>query len=416
MADVSAAFRDQLKAFELDVVHFTGEELGKGSYGSVEIVEVTGERCAAKILHEALVESNSRLPNQRARGRGYQPRSLIEAFTTECTLMSEVRHPNIVRFLGICYRRPGESIPVIVMELLKTCLHEFLESETRTNEVIPLSIKLCILLDVSKGLVHLHSLDIVHRDLTARNVLLSQSLTAKIADLGMARLIELKPGRQEATMTKGPGNANYMPPEARDGGPMSAQYGKAIDCFSMGHLILFTATQELPEPLYPTYFDSQSKTTKVRTEIERREDSFQAAVTEVGQDHPLLQVASQCLQNNPQVRPTAPEIMMQIQEEAVGELRQENEKLESDLNEHQCQSQRVMDEHQRQSQRVMDEHQRVMDEHQRVMDEHQRQCQRVMDELTRDIEDLKSKHLEAVKEKEALLKKLEQQQEVILQS
>ncbi len=376
MADVPAAFRDQLKAFELDVVHFTGEELGKGSYGSVEIVEVTGERCAAKILHEALVESNSRLPNQRARGRGYQPRSLIEAFTTECTLMSEVRHPNIVRFLGICYHRPGESIPVIVMELLKTCLHELLESETRKSQVIPLSVKLCILLDVSKGLVHLHSLDIVHRDLTARNVLLSQSLTAKIADLGMARLIELKPGRQEATMTKGPGNANYMPPEARDGGPMTAQYGKPIDCFSMGHLILFTTTQEFPEPLYPTYFDSQSKTTKVRTEIERREDSFQAAVTEVGQDHPLLQVASQCLQNNPQVRPIVSEIMMQIQEEAVGELRQKNLKLESDLN------------------------------------EHQRQSQQVIDELTRDVEDLQSKHVEAVKEKEALLKKLEQQQEV----
>ncbi len=397
MADIPTVIRNhQLKAFELDIVHFTGEELGEGSYGSVEIVEVAGERCAAKILHEALVEANSRLPNQRARGCGYQPRSLIEAFTTECSLMSEVRHPNIVRFLGICYRRPRESIPVIVMELLKTCLHEFLESETTKNQVIPLSIKLCILLDVSKGLVHLHSLDIVHRDLTARNVLLSQSLTAKIADLGMARLIELKPGRQEATMTKGPGNANYMPPEARDGGPMSAQYGKAIDCFSMGHLILFTATQEFPEPLYPTYFDSQSRTTKlkVRTEIERRENSFQAAITEVGQDHPLLQVASQCLQNNPQIRPTASEMMMQIQEEAVGELRQENVKLKSDLNEHQCQSQRVIDEHLHQSQQVIDE-------------------------LTRDNEDLQSKHLEAVKEKEALLKKMEEQdhdQEVILQS
>ncbi len=385
MADVPAAFRDQLKAFELDGVHFTGEELGEGSYGSVEVVEVAGERRAAKILHEALVEANSRLPNQRARGHGYQPRSLIEAFTTECTLMSEVCHPNIVRFLGICYRRPGESIPVIVMELLKTCLHEFLQSETRKNEVIPLSIKLCILLDVSKGLVHLHSLDIVHRDLTARNILLSQSLTAKIADLGMARLIELKPGRHQATMTKGPGNANYMPPEARDGGPMSAQYGKEIDCFSMGHLILFTTTQEFPEPLYPTYFDIPSETTKVRTEIERREDSFQAAITEVGKDHPLLQLASQCLQNNPQIRPTASEIMM----------RQENAKLRSDLNEHQHQSQQVID------------------EHQRVMDEHQRQSQQVIDELTRDIEDLQSKHVQAVKKNESLLKKLEQQEDKV---
>ena len=41
-----------------------------------------------------------------------------------------------------------------------------------------MAVKVSILLDISKGLVYLHSMDIVHRDLTATNVLLSESFTA----------------------------------------------------------------------------------------------------------------------------------------------------------------------------------------------------------------------------------------------
>ena len=64
------------------------------------------------------------------------------------------------------------------MELLDTSLHDYLESEAKASRTIPMAVKLSILLDISKGLVFLHSMDIVHRDLTATNVLLSGSLTA----------------------------------------------------------------------------------------------------------------------------------------------------------------------------------------------------------------------------------------------
>ena len=143
-------------------------------------------------------------------------KSPVEYFKEECTLMSKLRHPHIVQFLGICYPS-GAVLPALVMELLMTCLHNFLEANEKKKRVIPLSIKLDILRDVCKGLVYLHSKNIVHRDLTARNVLLSESLTAKIADLGMARLLRLRAGRLSATMTKVPGNTHYMPPEACGG-------------------------------------------------------------------------------------------------------------------------------------------------------------------------------------------------------
>ena len=73
-------------------------------------------------------------------------------------------------------------------------LHQSLDHYIANESEIPLSLKLNILLDVSRGLEHLHSNihpPIIHGDLTGTNVLLVEhSLTAKIADLGHARIID----------------------------------------------------------------------------------------------------------------------------------------------------------------------------------------------------------------------------------
>lgn len=43
---------------------------------------------------------------------------------------------------------------------------------------------------VAKGMAYLESLNFVHRDLAARNVLVTDNMVCKVADFGMARLIE----------------------------------------------------------------------------------------------------------------------------------------------------------------------------------------------------------------------------------
>ena len=97
------------------------------------------------------------------------------------------------------------------MEKLLLSLDELLEKEKN----IPFDIKISILIGVSCGLVFLHCQDppIAHRDLTARNILLDSSLTSKIADLGVAQMVNIQPGKLAATMTQAPGNILYMPPE-----------------------------------------------------------------------------------------------------------------------------------------------------------------------------------------------------------
>ena len=96
------------------------------------------------------------------------------------------------------------------MELLVCSLHGFLEPEARPENwkepyyTCPLSTQYIIIDNVASGLDYLHHLSpqtVIHRDLSARNVLLTSSIEAKIADLGVAHLIL---PQIAATMTKAP--------------------------------------------------------------------------------------------------------------------------------------------------------------------------------------------------------------------
>ena len=151
--------------------------------------------------------------------------------------MSDLRHPNITLFLGVCFLSNCQ-LPVLLMERLDGNLDDLLEMVPN----IPLALKRSILEDVSRGLLYLHKHNpqIIHRDLTAKNVLLTSSLVAKITDFGNSRIVDLQPGQLARTLSRLPGTPSYMPPEALTS---TSRYGPSLDVFSFGHLALFTLTQ-----------------------------------------------------------------------------------------------------------------------------------------------------------------------------
>ena len=162
-----------------------------------------------------------------------------DKFFRECALMSGTDHPNIVKFLGVQFG-PGQFDLTLFMEKLASDLHKYLESIPN----IKFPVKVSILYDISCGLLYLHEqCSIIHRDLTARNVLLTAKPQAKIADLGVSRIIN----RSFNELTRQPGTLAYMSPEAR---AQSAIYDQSLDVFSMGVLTLFTVTQEFPEYIF----------------------------------------------------------------------------------------------------------------------------------------------------------------------
>ena len=265
----------ELRPYVLSDVQLTGTTIGQGAYGSVEEVAVP-VRGAAKKVHDLLLGSPK----------------ITSQFAEELQLMSTLRHPNIVQFLGLCFF-PGSRLPALVMERLLTSLHDLLDPETDDAQPRPLDaprplslslftmdLKCRVLHNVASGLAYLHerSPSIIHRDLSAKNVLLTSELVGKIADLGVARIVPRM--RAAATMTKAPGASVYMPPEAIAPAKKS-KYDASIDIFSFGVVTIFTIGEVFPcDPLAHNYTDEESGLLVARTELQRRSEYMRSVNTQ----------------------------------------------------------------------------------------------------------------------------------------
>ena len=314
MAETFLRDHPGLRPFVLSDVQLTGINIGGGAYGTVDEVAFP-VAAAAKTIHPILQGALSKAANE---------------FVRECQLMSTLRHPNIVQFLGVTFF-PGSRLPALVMERLLTSLHDLLDPDTPPpRDTVPpldffsMALKCSVLLDVGSGLAYLHgqSPPIIHRDLSARNVLLNSGMVGKIADLGVARIAPRM--RAAATMTKGPGASVYMPPEAtapaKSNKEMS-KYDASIDIFSLGVVTIFTVGETFPcDPLAPTYVDEDSGLVIGRSELQRRSEYMtcvQDKLRACGQlraDQPFIRLIQQCLQNLRAKRPVIHEVQCLLEE------------------------------------------------------------------------------------------------------
>ena len=326
----------ELRPFVLSNVRLTGTRIGGGAYGKVEEI-VMG--AAAKTIYDFLQEGDDATAAEL-------PKAVTE-FVRECQLMSTLRHPNIVQFLGVAFF-PGSRLPALVMERLLTSLHDLLAPDTPppSGTVTPLSffsmaLKCSVLHNVACGLAYLHerSPPVIHRDLSARNVLLDSEMVAKIADLGVARIVPRV--RAAATMTKGPGASVYMPPEASAPAKSNTQmskYDASIDVFSLGVVTIFTIGGVFPcDPLESTYFNDDTGLVIARTELQRRSEYMRyvneqlSACGQLRGDHPLIRLIQQCLHNGPHKRPSIREVLRLLEEARAGVADEESERNKREL-------------------------------------------------------------------------------------
>ena len=287
-----------LEPYYLSGVRDTGREVGSGSYAVVKELEVRGRRVAGKILHDSLFQT---APQE-------QRDEMLARFTQECNLLQSVKHQNIVRFLGVHVERDSH-LPYLVMEYVDITLAAHLGK----NGVPDAPIYYNILSDVALGVRYLHQQTppILHRDLTANNILLTSSLQAKISDLGVSKVLNITPSEKlRMTQTRAPGTQCYMPPESLVEHP---QYDTTIDVFSYGVLIIHVLCSEWPTPSASTRVDPTSPDSVLPvTEFERRKHY----ITKIGVDHPAVPLIRKCIHNSPGNRPninTVTRLIMDLQ-------------------------------------------------------------------------------------------------------
>ena len=272
---------------------FTDVQLGRGAEATVYAVEWNGTVCAAKRLHEILLEDQS--PGGADK--------LINNFEAECLTWSKLRHPGVVQFLGV-YLERSSRLPVLVMEKMDTSLRTHLEDHSK--EEFPLHQKVFVLRQVTQALAYLHGQNppLVHHNLSPDNVLLNVvSFVTKISDFGISRAIGCSPFilTQKSSVK---GTSAFMPPEALHDPP---RYNETLDVFSFGNIIISTLTHEWPNPGPPTQY--QGDMFVGITELQRREQYVEMLTAQEKQL--FLPIVRPCLESRPDKRPSS---VMLVQE------------------------------------------------------------------------------------------------------
>ena len=273
---------------------FKTESLGVGSYGAVCKAMCDDLPCAAKILHPALFQFTAP-----------ETTSVMRKFEQECRLLSAIKHPHIVQYLGT-YHDPESNLPVLLMELMDESLTRFLK---RSHEPLPYHMEVNLCHDITLALSYLHSNGIVHRDLSSNNVLLIAGSRAKVTDFGMVKLYDVNHTTAHLTpLTVCPGTTVYMSPEALGEPPI---YTDKLDSFSLGVLSVQIMTRQFPDPgnrfQAMEINDPRIPSGRVQVEIpeiERRKSHIDL----INPAHPLLPVALNCLKDRDRERPSCHEL------------------------------------------------------------------------------------------------------------
>ena len=216
----------------------TKTELGRGGWAEVTIGKFRGRNVAIKRLYKVLIE-------QKEQNEHY-----LDLLHREINTMSQLRHPNLLQFIGAVLDHPSGN-PMIITEVMDTSLRKAYESKELTPDPSCRPVILSIMRDVAVGLNYLHCLPdpIIHRDVSSANVLLEskgpRKWKTKISDFGSAKFAR-------AAVTKAPGAFVYSAPESLQTVTAVAtlhnkkEQTTKMDSFSYGVLLCEMVTCQFP--------------------------------------------------------------------------------------------------------------------------------------------------------------------------
>jgi interleukin-1 receptor-associated kinase 1 len=199
--------------------------LGRGGFGCVYkgVLRDTGALVAVKKIAE----------DSQQGGR---------EFFAEVSIISRVRHRNLVQLQGWCCER--SHLMLVYDYMSNKSLDKILYHVPETSNTIELTwdLRYNILIGVSSALTYLHEdweQCVVHRDVKASNVMLDEELNPRLGDFGLARLIARTKNAQTTILA---GTLGYMAPELSTIGKATTK----TDVFSYGALALEIACGRHP--------------------------------------------------------------------------------------------------------------------------------------------------------------------------
>lgn len=259
-----------------------GRFIGGGSFGSVYLA-VNLDSNDLMAVKEIRFQDSQSLPG------------LLRSIRDEMSVMAMLDHPNIVQYYGIEVHRDKVYI------FMEFCQGGSLANLLEHGRIEDEGVVQFYTLQMLQGISYLHKNDIVHRDIKPDNILLDHGGTIKFVDFGAAKVLaktQRTRGRTITTDENGlTGTPMYMSPEVITNDAVGRR--GAMDIWSLGCCVIEMATGHRPWPNL---------------------DNEWAVMFHVVQGHPPLPDPSllselgidfvrQCLTRDPNVRPTADELM-----------------------------------------------------------------------------------------------------------
>ncbi|KAJ9554555.1 hypothetical protein OSB04_018600 [Centaurea solstitialis] len=258
------------------------KKLGEGGFGEV---------------FEGTLEDGSNIAVKRLDGRAHVKKS----FLAEVESIGSIHHVNLVTLKGFCALK---SQPLLVYEFMSNGSLDRWIYHGHRELVLEWECRKKIILDVAKGLAYLHEdcrQKIIHLDIKPQNILLDDDFNAKIADFGLAKLVNRN---QTQVMTNMRGTPGYLAPEW-----LSSVITEKVDVYSFGIVLLevlcgrkiFDISQPEESRHLLVLFQTSLEEGKLLDIIDNHSEDMQGHGPEVVE---MMNVASWCLQADFTRRPS----------------------------------------------------------------------------------------------------------------
>ncbi|HDZ26555.1 MAG TPA: serine/threonine protein kinase, partial [Candidatus Aminicenantes bacterium] len=195
------------------------EELGKGGMGNVYRVldKKINEEIALKLIKPAIATDEN----------------IIERFRNELKFARKITHKNVCRMYDL---NEEEEILYITMEYV---LGDDLKNIIRMMGQLNPRKAISIAKQICEGLAEAHRLEVIHRDLKPRNIMIDKEGNARIMDFGIASCLKTKGITATGDMI---GTPEYISPEQAEG----KEADPRSDIYSLGIIIFEMVTGRVP--------------------------------------------------------------------------------------------------------------------------------------------------------------------------
>ncbi|XP_062170272.1 calcium/calmodulin-regulated receptor-like kinase 1 [Alnus glutinosa] len=255
--------------------------IGQGAFGPVYRAKMsTGEIVAVKVL-------------------GTDSKQGAKEFQTEVMLLGRLHHRNLVNLIGYCEEKGQHMLIYVYMS--KGSLASHLYSEK--HEPLGWDLRVDIALDVARGLEYLHDgavPPVIHRDIKSSNILLDQSMRARVADFGLSR--EEMVDRHAVNIQ---GTFGYLDPEYIS----TKTFTKKSDVYSFGVLLFELIAGRNPQQGLMEYVELAAMNTEGKVGWEEIADSRLEGKFDVEELNEVAALAYKCVNSIPRKRPSMRDIV-----------------------------------------------------------------------------------------------------------